>query len=140
MYLINENKIEAKYGTLLFLASVPAGIFKISNIQRGMFLITNTIPELFENPYVFEASSYGPRSELLYKELKELKLEKLIYSFDLDTLATRDGIKYTSKMEISDKHFKYVKKVAEWIVDMPFITLCQTFRYYYPHMARLEAR
>jgi len=129
---------------LAYLASVPAGLFSIVQIQRGIFLISKNLPDVFETPYDFNADSYGPRCSaipgnldiLMDRKFVKLMVDPASYTNARDYLATPNGLKHAETVlsEMSPKHRDYFKRVAEWILQLSFIDLTRSMNQAYPEM------
>ncbi len=145
---MNLDKIESfprKDVLLAYLASVPAGLFGITQIQKGMFLVWKNVPNVFETQYEFEAESYGPRAKGIHTDLDILmdcKLVKMVtdpasYTNVRDYLATPAGLKLaqdTILKEMNPKFQDYFRRLAEWVLEQTFTDLVRTVIQNHPEM------
>ena len=116
--------IPRKDVSLLFLTTVPRAIFSPIQLQKGIFLISKNLPELFEINYNFMPYDYGPYDADVYADIKQLEKEELAKIFFISSpshnsyVATHLGFKYTQNYEISNRAKNYIKEVVEWILPL----------------------
>lgn len=148
MFNLYEQETETKFDIiqkedviLMYLTAVPGGFFSSTQLQKGMFLISKTIPMIFETNYEFIPESYGPVDKAVYEDFDKLKVLKMVTRFSTDNphrvsyAATHNGFEYVQRYTIADNHKDYIKRVAKWILNLSFVELIKSINTAYPDYA-----
>ena len=131
---------------LMYLTAIPGGFFSSTQLQKGMFLISKTIPTIFETNYEFIPESYGPADKAVYGDFDKLKVLKMATRFSTDNphrfayAATHNGFEYVQRYTIADNHKDYIKRVAKWILNLSFVELIKSINTAYPDYSSMIFR
>jgi hypothetical protein len=126
---------------LIFLASVPAGFFGATQVQKGLFLIARNLPEIFKTPYDFQPDSYGPADPAVFADMKKLEVceyVRIIRERNLtEYVATTEGLACAQELAqaLTDKQTDYMRRVAKWVLSLSWTDLVTSILRAYPDMA-----
>lgn len=127
---------------LSFLSVIPAETFTITQIQKGLFLISKQASDMFDTNYNFEPKSYGPSSSELWDDLllfEAMKFVRSVYkskkSDIREFMATPFGIEQAKSFTRNERTSEYLQRVAEWVKKLSCPALISTILNEYPEMA-----
>lgn len=142
MTLDRINSIAREDVVLVFLASVPAGFFGPVHVQKGVFLLSQKVPEIFDTPFEFRPQTFGPSCPALYDELEVLIGRKLVrvvqdapYRFR-EYVALPDGLRRSQELAeaLNKADLEYIQKTAAWVLERSFAELVASVARAYPEM------
>ena len=109
-------------------------------LQKSLFLISESLSEIPESFYEFEPYHYGPFDQDIYLDADKLEAEGLLFSIPsmkgawLNRAITPAGIQKAKELEgsLSESSQAYIKTLVQWTQSLSFRDLVKSIYAVYP--------